>query len=30
MLAVFRKGLKELKEKEKANGDYTTVWNLRK
>lgn len=28
LLTVFTKGLKEIKEKEKANGDYETVWNL--
>jgi hypothetical protein len=30
MLAVFRKGLHELIEKEKANGDYGPVWALQK
>jgi hypothetical protein len=30
MLTVFRKGLQELKEKEKANGDYGPVWALQK
>jgi hypothetical protein len=30
MLAVFRKGLKALVEKEKANGDYQPVWALQK
>lgn len=28
LLAEFTKGLKEIKEKEKANGDYQAVWNL--
>ncbi len=30
LLTVFRKGLQELKAKEKANGDYETVWALQK
>jgi hypothetical protein len=30
LLTVFRKGLRELRAEEKANGDYLTVWNLQK
>jgi hypothetical protein len=30
MLTVLRKGLQQLKEKEKANGDYGPVWALQK
>lgn len=30
LLTVFRRGLKELVEKEKANGDYPIVWNIQK
>lgn len=30
LVAVFRKGLQDLKEKEKANGDYAPVWALQK
>ncbi|MBC7913820.1 MAG: hypothetical protein H7Y07_06815 [Pyrinomonadaceae bacterium] len=30
LVATFRKGLQELKAKEKANSDYETVWNLQK
>jgi hypothetical protein len=30
LLNAFRKGLQELKAKEKANGDYDVVWNLQK
>ncbi|NOT76010.1 MAG: hypothetical protein HOP08_13880 [Cyclobacteriaceae bacterium] len=30
MMMVFKKALRELKEKEIANGDYTSVWNIRK
>ncbi|MDB5105433.1 MAG: hypothetical protein JWP91_3122 [Fibrobacteres bacterium] len=30
MVKVFRKGLQDLKEKEKANGDYGPVWALQK
>jgi hypothetical protein len=30
LVAAFRKGLQELKAKEKANGDYEVVWGLQK
>jgi hypothetical protein len=30
LVAAFRKGLQELKAKEKANGDYELVWDLQK
>lgn len=30
LIAAFRKGLQELKAKEKANGDYEIVWGLQK
>jgi hypothetical protein len=30
LVAAFEKGLKEIKEKEKADPDYQTVWNLQK
>jgi hypothetical protein len=30
LVAAFRKGLQELKAKEKANGDYEIVWGLQK
>ena len=30
LLATFRKGLKEIRDKENANGDYPIVWNLQK
>lgn len=30
LVTVFHKALKEIREKEKANGDYGAVWNLQK
>jgi len=30
LLAMFRKGLQDLKAKEKANGEYAPIWNLQK
>lgn len=30
LMATFRKGLQELKAKEKANGEYLPIWNLQK
>ena len=30
LIKEFTKALKEIREKEKANNDYETVWNLQK
>jgi hypothetical protein len=30
LLAIFTKGLKEIRDQEKANADYEVVWNLQK